>query len=72
MSTGTRNRITWAAGTLYAAAVLASIWAGGLVWVAIIGAILLSVVYTSVRTGRAGAGVGRQRNRNRNRNRERS
>jgi hypothetical protein len=64
-----RNQIRIAAGTLYAVAVLASVFAGGLVWVAIIGAILLSMVYTYTRGSLTGATGGRQRNRNRNRDR---
>ena len=51
---------------LYGIAVLASVFAGGLVYVAIIGALLLSLFYTAIIRGGRGAG-GRNRNRNRNR-----
>lgn len=45
------HRIRAAAGTVYALAILISIFAGGLVWVAIIGAVLLSLFYTLTRGG---------------------
>lgn len=61
----TQMRIRAGAGALYALAILVSLLTGGLVWVAIIGAILLSLLYTSLRGGPGGAG--RLRNRNRNR-----
>lgn len=38
------NQIRMAAGTLYAIAIVISIFAGGLVWVAIIGALLVGFV----------------------------
>lgn len=58
-------RIRAGAGAVYALAILVSLVTGGIVWVAIVGAILLSLLYTSLRGG--GAGPGRNRNRNRNR-----
>jgi hypothetical protein len=39
-----RNRIRMAVGTVYAIAILISIFAGGLVWVAVIGALLVGLV----------------------------
>ena len=69
-----RNRVLWIAGTLYAVAILIGIWIGHHVsiWIAIAGAILLSLVYRGFAGGRGVEGGGRQRNRNRNRNRDRA
>lgn len=39
-----RNRIRVGAGTLYALAIVISIFAGGLVWVAVIGALVVGFV----------------------------
>jgi hypothetical protein len=63
-----RHLIRIGAAPLFAIAVVVSVFTGGVVWVAVIGGILLSMVYTYARGGLAG---GRQRNRNRNRNRNR-
>jgi hypothetical protein len=68
----TRNRIRMAAGSLYVVALVIGIFAGHFVWIAIIGAIVLSMVYTALRGGGLAGGAGRQRNRNRNRNRDRT
>jgi len=66
-----RNRIRMAASTVYVIALIIGIFVGGFVWIAIIGAVALGGVYTTLRGGvLSGAPTGgRQRNRNRNRDR---
>ncbi|MBV8597752.1 MAG: hypothetical protein JO017_02915 [Actinobacteria bacterium] len=48
---------------------LIGVFAHKVVWIAVVGGILLSVVYVLARGGPGGIADGRQRNRNRNRNR---
>ena len=73
MSPSTRNLIRYAAGTIYAVAVVIAIFVGGLIPVIIVGAILLAIVYTFLAMTASGrTGPGRERNRNRNRDRDRS
>jgi 1,4-dihydroxy-2-naphthoate octaprenyltransferase len=57
-----------AIGSLYGVAILISIFAGGLVPVLIVGAVVAAIAYRFTAGGSAG-GPGRQRNRNRNRDR---
>ncbi len=66
----TRNRLRMGVGTLYALAIVVSLFAGGLVWVAIIGAVLSGLAYSRL-GGWSGGGRNRNRNRNRDRNRDR-
>jgi hypothetical protein len=53
----------------YGLALVISIFAGGFVWVAIIGAVVCSILYSAVARASRQSGEGRQRNRNRNRDR---
>jgi hypothetical protein len=43
-----RNRIRAAGGTLYVIAIVISLFAGGFVWVAIVGALLLGLLYSQL------------------------
>ncbi len=65
----TRNRIRAAASTTYIVALIVGIFTGNFVWIAIGGAILLALVYNSLRSGGVGALGGRMHNRNRTRHR---
>lgn len=71
MSLSNPNVARGAVSSLYAAAILISIFAGGLVPVLIVGAIVSAIAYTAIARSARGASVdgGRQRNRNRNRDR---
>ena len=66
MSTTARNRSAIAG--LYGLAIVISLFVGGFIWVAIIGAIVAGFAYRFVGgTPAPGAGRNRQRNRQRNR-----
>ncbi len=54
---------------LYGLALVISIFTGGFVWVAVIGAVVTSILYSAVARASRQPGQGRQRNRNRNRDR---
>jgi hypothetical protein len=71
MSLSNPNVARGAVSSLYAAAIVISIFVGGLVPVLIAGAIISAIAYTAIARSTRGAGVegGRQRNRNRNRDR---
>lgn len=43
-----RNRIRMAAGSIYGIAIVISLFAGGFVWVAIVGAMVLGLVYAQL------------------------
>ncbi len=43
-----RNRIRAAAGTVYVIAIVISLFAGGFVWVAVVGALILGLVYSQL------------------------
>jgi hypothetical protein len=63
----TPARIPYLVSVLYAAAIVIAIFAGGLVPVLIVGAIVVGLAYSVFSRGRVAPGVGRMRNRNRNR-----
>ncbi|MES1248665.1 MAG: hypothetical protein ABUS54_13435 [Actinomycetota bacterium] len=66
----TRTRTLAAAGSIWVVAMVVGLIAGGFVWIAIVGAVVMAALSTAFRGGPASGG--RQRNRNRNRNRDRS
>jgi hypothetical protein len=66
MNPETRRFLRYVLPPLYGVALLAGVLTHSFVIIAIIGALVLSIVYTGLRGG-AGPGTGRQRNRNRNR-----
>ncbi len=63
----TRNQIRAAASAVYVAALVIGLAAGGLAWIAIIGAVALAILYTALRGPVKASGRARNRNRNRNR-----
>jgi hypothetical protein len=55
--------------SLYGVALLVGIFVGQFVIIAIIGALVTSILYSGIARANSGSGRGRQRNRNRKRNR---
>lgn len=61
----TLNRIPYLVSILYAAAIVISLFTGGLVPVLIVGAVIVGLAYSVFARGRLAPGAGRNRNRNR-------
>ena len=69
MTPENRRAARYAIPLLYALALVVGIFAHAFVIVAIVGAVVTSILYTAVARGGAGTGTGRDRQRNRNRGR---
>jgi hypothetical protein len=69
MTPETRRMARYVLPSLYGIALIVGIIAGGFVWVAVVGAVVLSILYTAIARGGGGGGRDRQRNRNRDRSR---
>lgn len=68
MTPETRRGLLYVLPLLYAVAIVVGIIAKAFVIVAVVGAVVLSILYTGIaRASNAGSGRNRQRNRNRNR-----
>ena len=71
MNPETRRFARYVLPPLYGVALIVGIIAHGFVIVAVVGALVLSILYTAIARGGGGGGTGRDRQRNRNRNRNR-
>ena len=69
MTPETRRMARYVLPSLYGIALIVGIIAKAFVIVAIVGAVVLAILYTAIARGGGGAGGGRDRQRNRNRNR---
>jgi hypothetical protein len=69
MTPETRRTARYVLPPLYGVALIIGIFAHAFVIVAVVGAVVLSILYTAVARGGGGPGTGRDRQRNRNRGR---